>query len=270
MSCRSASILASAWFLVISSSDASSSSGNSPGRRPGGTPLALASGELGGAAAGELGHQHRLLPAGPVLQPPGGLQRPGQLVVGQEGGAGDSLLGQSGQDRAGAQGVGGGVLPELRAERLAAEAVRAEHRRQQVRVQVGGVAQAEADPRALDLPLLRHPRARLRRHRAAPRGRPSSSQGRSDPPPTGRPTHLGPTGAGREARTGSRGSRTGRRDWTGDLRGRDGASASGEGPGGAHRSGGCALAGACSSMSGPPSDQLFPIALTMRTFYRMN
>ena len=113
--------------------------------------------ERGLPAAAELRDRHRLQVRRPGLQPPGRVQRAGQLVVGQGREIADGLLGEDGQHRAGAQRVGRPVLPEGGAEGLAAETVRAEHRRQQRRVQVAGVSEAERDGRPVELPLLRDP-----------------------------------------------------------------------------------------------------------------
>ena len=135
-------------------------------------------------AAAELRDRDRLQERRPGLQPPRRAQRPRQLIIRQSRHVGDGLLGQRRQDRAGPQAVGGLVLGERLAGRLAAEAVRAEHRRQRRRVQVARVAQAQADPRAVALPVLRdpvaarlqvgHPAGHLRVrveviHRSAPR-----------------------------------------------------------------------------------------------------
>jgi len=125
--------------------------------------------ELGLAAAGELRGQQRLLPRRPVLQPPHRLPSTRQLVVGQGPDVGDSLLGQRRQDRARAQRVSRAVLAELQADRLPAETVRARHRRQQHRIHVGRVAEADRHRGSLDLPLLRDPLGRLLEHRPAGR-----------------------------------------------------------------------------------------------------
>jgi len=112
---------------------------------------------LGGAAAGELRDRHCLQVRGPVLQPAGRRQRAHQLLFGEPAKIPGRLLGEGGENRAGAQHVGCLILPIRRAESVPAEAVRAGDGGQQRRVHIGGVAEADGDGGALDLPLLGNP-----------------------------------------------------------------------------------------------------------------
>ena len=86
-------------------------------------------------------------------QPAGGGHRADDLVVGQPAEVPGGLLGQRGEHRAGPHRVRGPVP----GEHLPAEAVRAQHRGQLCKVDVGGVAQADGRGRALDLPLFGDP-----------------------------------------------------------------------------------------------------------------
>lgn len=109
--------------------------------------------ELDRPAAGELRDDQGLLPRLAVLLPPRGQQYPDQLVIGQARDIGHRRLGQRSKHRGWRQRVRLGILRKLGAKPFATEAVRAAHRREQLRVHVDGVPEADRDP--LSRPLRR-------------------------------------------------------------------------------------------------------------------
>ena len=139
---------------LMSSSEASSTPGNSPATAADTDAAGLRGLEFLETAASELGDHARLQVMGAVLQSPRGVERADQLVVGQPRQVGARLLGQRGQHRVGPQHVRGGVLAELRAERIAAQAIRPAYGGQHRRIDVGRVTEAQRDRRTLDLPRL--------------------------------------------------------------------------------------------------------------------
>ena len=149
------SMVSRAAFCEVTSSMPSSASGNSPSRQPRGTLRALASVVLGFAAAGELrdcgqfAGRRRGRPAGRAadIAPMTWLSvsRPRPPAACSVSAA---------RTGPGPHRVRGPVL----GEHLAAQPVRAQHRGQLHKVDIGGVAEADGGGRALDLPLLGDPR----------------------------------------------------------------------------------------------------------------
>ena len=157
MRARSCSIRVSAQFPVTTSSIASSSAGNSPGRRPGGTLRALASSNWAARRRRELRDDDGLQVGRPVPQPPGRLQRPGQLVVGQPPRPAIACSVRAASTGPGRSASAAAPCPKAGLRACPPRPSGPSDRRQQGGVQVAGVAEAERDRRALDLPLLRDP-----------------------------------------------------------------------------------------------------------------
>ena len=136
---------ASAWLAVATNSPASSSAANSPGQRPGRTPRAFASSYAAARRRPNSATPSVSTYAARAFSRRDACSAPVSWSSDRAARSDDGLPGEGGQHRAGAQDVGRPPLPEGRGEGLAAEAVRAEDRRQQRRVQIAGVAQAQGD-----------------------------------------------------------------------------------------------------------------------------